>query len=115
MSEQENSVLRERLERLRRELEAELSGGRQAAATVELDQARVGRLSRMDALQAQAMSRETSRRTSLRLAMVDVALARVDSGEYGYCDGCGEQINPLRLHADPLATLCIQCASLKES
>lgn len=108
-------MLRERLERLRRQLEAELEGGREAGATVELDQARVGRLSRMDALQAQAMSRETSRRTSVRLAKIDAALARVDSGEYGYCDTCGEQINPLRLDADPLATLCIHCASLQES
>ena len=115
MSDCEDSVLRERLERLRQQLREELAGGSEAGATVELDQARVGRLSRMDALQAQAMSRETSRRTSVRLAMVDVVLARVDSGEYGYCDECGELINPKRLDVDPLVTLCIQCASLKES
>ena len=115
MSESEDSALRERLERLRQQLREELAGGSEAGATVELDQARVGRLSRMDALQAQAMSKDTSRRTGLRLAMVDGALSRVDSGEYGYCDQCGELINPLRLDVDPLATLCIQCASLKES
>lgn len=115
MSEQEDDVLRERLEVLRRQLRAEFAGGREAGATVELDQARVGRLSRMDALQAQAMSREASRRTRVRLAMVEVALARVDSGDYGYCDACGEPINPKRLDVDPLATQCIQCASLKES
>jgi DnaK suppressor protein len=115
LSEHEDSVLRERLEHLRQQLREELAGGSEAGATVELDQTRVGRLSRMDALQAQAMSKETSRRTGVRLAMVDVAVARVDSGEYGYCDQCGELINPKRLDVDPLAMLCIECASRNES
>lgn len=115
MSERQDNALRERLERLREQLREELADGSEAGATVELDQARVGRLSRMDALQAQAMSRETSRRIRARLARISVAIARVDSGEYGYCEECGESIAPGRLDADPLATLCIQCASGREN
>ena len=81
-----------------------------SSATVELDQSRVGRLSRMDALQGQAMSLETERRRRLELQKIDAALERVDSGNYGFCLRCEEQIRPARLEVDPAATLCIQCA-----
>jgi DnaK suppressor protein len=85
--------------------------GREAERTVELDQSRVGRLSRMDALQAQAMSIEAGQRRRLLLRKVEGALERLEHGEYGVCLHCDEPINPLRLNADPTATLCIECAS----
>jgi DnaK suppressor protein len=81
-----------------------------AGETVELDQARVGRLSRMDALQAQQMARETERRNRARMMLVQRALERIEQGEYGDCLGCGEPIDPRRLEADPTATRCIGCA-----
>ena len=84
------------------------------SATVELDQSRVGRLSRMDALQGQAMSREAGRRRHEELARIGAALIRVEEGEYGYCLRCGEEIAAGRLEVDPAATLCIQCASAAE-
>jgi len=111
----EPAIVRERLLTLRRELRDELAGGMRSGATVELDQSRVGRLSRMDALQVQAMSQEASRRLQGRIAAVDTALARVQSGEYGDCNECGAAINPKRLEVNPLATLCINCASRRES
>jgi DnaK suppressor protein len=105
---------RQHLLTLRQELlRAEETGG-QAEQTVELDQARVGRLSRMDALQGQAMSRETGRRRRLLLREVDRALLRIEAGEYGECLGCGEQIDPRRLNAGPANTLCISCAEGRE-
>lgn len=88
--------------------------GQQAEEVVELDQARVGRLSRMDALQAQAMSRETGRRRRQHLVEIDAALARIESGEYGDCFECGELIHPGRLAADPAVRLCISCAEALE-
>ena len=88
--------------------------GEEAEKVVELDQTRVGRLSRMDALQAQAMSRETGRRRRLDLAKTDAALQRLEEGEFGECLGCAETINPNRLEADPTATLCINCAEACE-
>ena len=88
--------------------------GQQAEEVVELDQARVGRLSRMDAMQAQAMSRETGRRRRQQILNIDAALERVGSSEYGLCFECGETINPKRLQADPVASLCINCAEALE-
>ena len=85
--------------------------GRDAAGTVELDQSRVGRLSRMDALQSQAMSRETNRRREVELARIEAALGRLDNGEYGLCARCGEDIAEGRLLFDPATPLCIDCAS----
>jgi DnaK suppressor protein len=80
-------------------------------APVELDQQAVGRLSRMDALQVQAMAVETSRRRGRELRRIDAALARMGEGEYGYCVECGDEIAVRRLELDPAAALCIGCAS----
>jgi len=88
--------------------------GQQAEEIVELDQARVGRLSRMDAMQAQAMSQETGRRRRQYLVEVDAALKRIEHGEYGDCFECGETIKPGRLAANPAVTLCITCAQARE-
>lgn len=87
----------------------------EAAQTVELDQTRVGRLSRMDALQAQAMSQENQRRRALELRRIAVALRRINDGDYGYCVDCEEIIALNRLQVDPAATLCIGCASKAEA
>jgi DnaK suppressor protein len=88
--------------------------GQQAEEVVELDQARVGRLSRMDAMQAQAMSVETGRRRRHYLVEIDTALERIEAGDYGECFECGEFIHPGRLDANPAATLCIGCAQALE-
>jgi DnaK suppressor protein len=45
---------------------------------------------------------------------IDKMLARIDSGEYGYCDNCGIEIGLNRLEARPTATLCIDCKTLDE-
>lgn len=82
---------------------------------VELDQTRVGRLSRMDALQSQAMAQETERRRQQELARIDEALKRLADGEYGNCLECGEPIARKRLAFDPSAALCIDCAGRGEA
>ncbi len=78
---------------------------------VELDQTRVGRLSRMDALQTQAMAMETERRRAIELKRIDATLRRLTEGEYGYCATCGDAIAPKRLELDPTTPVCIDCAS----
>ena len=45
---------------------------------------------------------------------IDKMLARIDAGEYGYCDNCGVEIGLSRLEARPTATLCIDCKTLDE-
>ncbi|WP_404380025.1 TraR/DksA family transcriptional regulator [Caenispirillum salinarum] len=103
--------LRERLRARREELQAMTQSTRLDRAPVELDQQSVGRLSRMDALQGQAMALETERRRGIELARIDAALARMDEGEYGYCVSCGEEIGVKRLDLDPAVPTCIDCAA----
>ena len=91
------------LEELDRRTEAE-------RAPVELDQTRVGRLSRMDAIQVQAMAQEAQRRRRIELQRLDAALDRLAKDEFGECLSCGELIASRRLELDPAATLCIECA-----
>jgi DnaK suppressor protein len=108
------SEMRTRLLALREELETATVAGDESSQVVELDQARVGRLSRMDAMQAQQMAQASGRRRELMLRRITAALARIDSGDYGVCKSCDESINPKRLEFDPTAVLCIQCASKAE-
>jgi len=82
----------------------------EAAATVELDQQRTGRLTRMDALQSQAMAQATRQRAERELLRIDSALRRLEAGDYGHCLRCEEPIAAGRLRADPAAALCIDCA-----
>ncbi|MFN4148285.1 MAG: RNA polymerase-binding protein DksA [Rhodocyclaceae bacterium] len=45
---------------------------------------------------------------------IDESLARIESGEYGYCESCGVEIGLKRLEARPTATLCIDCKEIEE-
>lgn len=108
------ATFKDRLIRDQQEL-LDLEGiGNTGAKIVELDQTRVGRLSRMDALQGQAMSLEAKERRQIQLEKIAAALRRIERGEYGYCIGCDEAINVKRLEFDPAAPLCITCASNAE-
>ncbi len=88
--------------------------GNNAAQPVELDQSCVGRLSRMDAMQAQAMSVETKRRREIELSRIKTALKRIEDEIYGECLECAEMISVARLEHNPSAPLCIKCAERKE-
>lgn len=77
---------------------------------VELDQTSVGRLSRMDALQGQAMNNAIAERRKLALLRIESALKRAEGGEYGYCLSCGEDIGSKRLNFDPATLHCLDCA-----
>lgn len=80
------------------------------ARPVELDQQSVGRLSRMDAMQRQAMALEMQRRRVERRLRLQQSLKRMDDGEFGYCSECGEEIPEKRLDVDPTFHLCVNCA-----
>lgn len=98
------------LETLKAELRALDESSREARAPVELDQQAVGRLSRMDALQGQAMALEQQRRRANEVKRIDAALARLADGEFGYCVTCGEEIGLKRLDLDPATPTCVDCA-----
>jgi len=87
----------------------------QASKTVELDQASTGRLTRMDAMQQQAMAKENQRRAILRNQQLNAALVRIKNEEYGYCLNCDEEIFTERLKANPVTLHCISCAEAMEN
>jgi DnaK suppressor protein len=109
MEDADRTAWRSRLEALRADLLAREGTARDATRTVELDQPAVGRLSRMDALQAQQMAQATEQRRRAQLQRIEGALRRLERGDFGACHGCGEPIDPRRLDADPTLTRCIDC------
>lgn len=105
---------RSRLLREREELLTLSEGARNSRDPVSLDQSSVGRLSRMDAMQLQAMALESERRRQNRLKRIDAALQRIQEGDFGYCIRCGEPMVGRRLQLDPTTTCCIGCTRTGE-
>lgn len=105
-------LYRERLLEFRSTIEDLHASRQDSSSTVELDQVRTGRLSRMDALQGQAMAKAGQVRSQLELRRIEVALKRIESGDFGYCGACEESISPARLNANPAVALCLYCASI---
>jgi DnaK suppressor protein len=92
-------------------LHLEASSNADARDTVELQQDSVGRLSRMDALQQQAMAQAAERRRIDELSRIASALSRIEEGEWGWCLTCGEEIAAKRLEHDASSATCITCAA----
>ena len=97
--------LEERLE----ELQALSDAASDKRKPVELDQQSVGRLSRQDALQQQAMANAQEARRAVEKRKITAALARIEAGEFGWCEECGAAINVKRLKIDPTTRLCVAC------
>jgi len=110
MTELDAAAVRKRLMQERKELLHDAEVTAEERGVVVLDQTSVGRLSRMDALQNQAMQQETERRREVEIKRIDAALKRLDEDEYGYCVSCGEEIQPKRLDMDPATPVCVDCA-----
>jgi len=98
-----------------RELETQLASGEDATRPVTLDQQSVGRVSRIDAIQQQQMAIANQQQATLLAKRIELALQRIDSGEFGYCPQCGEPIAFARLQAQPFASLCLDCQSASEN
>lgn len=107
------SDVRQALLTLEAELVALIDQTSEGAAPVDLDEP-IGRLSRMEAIQQQAMTAANRRASERRLTMVRAALSRVERDEYGECVSCGEDIAPRRLAARPETPLCLVCAEARE-
>jgi DnaK suppressor protein len=48
------------------------------------------------------------------LDKINKALAKIDEGNFGVCEECGEEISLKRLEARPETTLCIRCKEDQE-
>jgi DnaK suppressor protein len=101
-------VLKKKLTRL-------IESSEEGRQPVELDQTAVGRLSRMDALQGQAMALEQARRREIEIKRINLALKRIEGGYFGYCLSCDEEIEKKRLELDPTIPTCISCAEAHSS
>lgn len=97
------------LDNLRAELESSLAADDDSTSPVSPDRA-IGRLTRQDAMQAQQMAIELRRRNRVRLDQVRLALERLESGDYGLCTRCEDEISEARLEVRPEAPLCVECA-----
>ncbi len=95
-------------------LEEEKSG-KEATRTVVLDQTSVGRVSRMDAMQGQAIAIAANQSRQMELQKIEIALKNIESEDYGFCLECDEEIAEPRLKLNPATSLCIDCANKKET
>lgn len=104
-----------RLQQLLASVDAEGALAKQGAGTVTLDQSSVGRLSRMDALQQQAMAQAAVQRLVTQRRRVLAALDRVAQGRYGRCCECDGEVEPARLQFDPTALFCLECQAERQA
>lgn len=102
--------VRNRLLSERNRLQEESETSAESRGTVVLDQTSVGRLSRMDAMQSQAMAQAAERRRTVAIRLIGLALQRIEDDCYGECLECGEFIAKKRLELNYATTKCIACA-----
>lgn len=98
------------LRQLAEELEALIASEDPTKESITPDKA-IGRLTRMEAIQAQSMSAEGRRRQEKRLTAVKRALERIEKGSYGTCVRCGDPIPKGRLEVMPESAFCVKCAA----
>ena len=103
-------LYKKELEQRLGELEEEQKSTAGDHKPVVLDQSTQGRLSRMDAMQVQAMAIETKRRREVGINRIKAALTRIKEREFGFCLNCGDEIAVKRLDIDPSTPTCISCA-----
>jgi DnaK suppressor protein len=104
------SELGDELSRQLERLERSMRVTEEAMAPVMLDQAAVGRLSRIDSLQNQGLTRNLQERERVKLAHIQGALRRLEQGTYGLCVDCGEAIPFGRLYVVPEVPACASCS-----
>ena len=107
---QQIEELKEELQRQLQSLERSARVTGEAARPVQLDQTSVGRLSRMDSIQNQSLSRNLQEREGAKLALILAALERIEDGSYGSCLACGGDIPFPRLFVFPETEVCTSCA-----
>lgn len=108
--EQREALRREILRELER-LESSMRVTEEGLRPVELDPGAVGRLSRIDELQNQALTRNLREREQLKLGGLLQALRRLEAGVYGLCTECGCEISFDRLLVFPETSTCRACTA----
>ncbi len=109
----EQSQLQQLLLTLQTELKSLLAESSASSEPVALDQP-IGRLSRMDAMQQQAMAKANRSGHQQRLTLIASALQAIKQGRYGECRRCEEPIGYPRLSVRPETPFCYECQQLNE-
>lgn len=112
MSERQIAHFRKILESLKKELSEDIDRTvhtMQDEATVFADPN--DRASQETDIAIELRNRDRERKL---IKKINETLARIDAGNYGFCDKCGVEIGTKRLEARPTATLCIDCKTLEE-
>jgi len=109
LTEAQIAELRDELEGQLAKLERSMIVTDEALKTVELDQSAVGRLSRMDSLQNQGIAKGLRERETIKLALIQGAMRRLDAGTYGVCTACGADVAFERLFVFPESATCAPC------
>ncbi len=115
LTDAQSKELGEMLRALEVELNEALVRGEEASKTLELDQQSVGRISRMDSIQQQAMAASARRSMEARLGLVHSAIELHATDDFGFCRSCEEPIGYERLKARPETPLCLACKSNREA
>ena len=115
LDEKQLEQLRSLLIDKQQELATLLTNGDSATKPVTLDQQSVGRVSRIDAIQQQQMAIASQQQMRQLLQRIELALQRIETGDYGDCVQCSEPIAFARLQAQPFASLCVECQSATEN
>ena len=112
MNPRQRSHFRKMLEEMKRDLSQDID---RTVHTMQ-DEATIFADPNDRASQESDMSLELRNRDRKRklIKKIEETIARIDGGEYGYCDSCGVEIGLKRLEARPTATLCIDCKTLDE-
>jgi DnaK suppressor protein len=110
LSTEQLEELRAELDRQLRKLQRSMRTTTRALKPVQLDQSAVGRLSRIDNLQTQGLTKGLQEREQAKLGQIAEALRRLEAGTYGCCVVCNEPIAFERLFIFPEAPNCSACA-----
>ena len=98
----------------RTRLEANLRLTKEGSKPVQLSTP-IGRLSRMDAMQQQEMTKAGRSTLELRLLQIRASLEALGKGNYGLCRSCELPIGYQRLKARPEAPFCLSCQDTRET
>ena len=109
MDSRERAKLKEKIVFERASLEKEIASLKEQAKPVPPDNA-IGRLTRMDAIQAKSVAEAVLNEARIRQSKLETALGRIDDDEFGICMDCGEEIPMARLELVPEALKCVRCA-----
>ena len=108
MNEEQKTELRELINKEIRELRLTIERVKETVQPVAPDDA-IGRLTRMEAINAKSISEANLRSSKVRLGNLEHALEQLDDPEFGICAGCDEPIPFGRLMVMPESKMCVKC------